>query len=267
MTAIVDDEALLPRVVAAVQSAGWALLGRFSPDARPADAAKLLAAIDANDAAIVDDLRAALKTLRPEAGWIEDEEGHGPLPSGEWWLVDPVEGNVNHIHGMADWGITATLVRDGAAILTVVHVPLPDNTYTAVSNGGAYRDRRRLHVSSKTELAAALVATGQAKPREGHETYQRIAASVGAMLEAALLVRLAVPATFPLLDVAAGHIDLFWQHSRVRAGLLGNALLVTEAGGTVTDLQGRPWTVESDGFLAAAPGVHAAAVAALATTA
>jgi myo-inositol-1(or 4)-monophosphatase len=72
-----------------------------------------------------------------------------------------------------------------------------------------------------------------------------------------------VPATFELGLVAAGHIDAFWQHSDVRSGLAAGALLVSEAGGLVTDTRGRPWTLASADFLACAPGVHREAVAVL----
>jgi myo-inositol-1(or 4)-monophosphatase len=177
-------------------------------------------------------------------------------------MVDhgPVEGNINHIHGMTDWGVTATLVRDNVSVLTAVHLPLIGNTYTAVRGGGAYLDRVRLHPSKKTDLGAALVGTGQAMPGEDSETHRRIGQSVTAMLGATLVVRVSVPATLQLIHVAAGRMDVFWQYSQVRSGLLAGALLVDEAGGTVTDTHGCAWSLESEDFLATAPGLHSAAV-------
>ncbi len=76
------------------------------------------------------------------------------------------------------------------------------------------------------------------------------------MMTAGLLVRVSVPATLHLLNVAAGRMDAFFQFSDVRADKVAGALLVAEAGGTVTDLRGRPWTAASPDFLAAAPGIH-----------
>jgi len=261
------DEALLPAVVAAVQAAGARLLTRFSADSRPAGRDDIVAAIDANDAASLGLLRDALATARPRAGWAEDEEGGGALPAGEWWVTDPVEGNINHIHGMPDWGVTATLVRDNVPVLAVAHLPMTGNTYTAIRGAGACLDGVRLHPSAKTDLTAALVGTGQARPGESHETHRRLGQSVTAMLDAALVVRVSVPATVPLLHVASGHMDAFWQFSQVRSGLLAGALLVAEAGGTVTDTHGRPWALTSHDVLASAPGLHAAAVAVLSATA
>ncbi|CAM5708604.1 3'(2'),5'-bisphosphate nucleotidase CysQ OS=Streptomyces tendae OX=1932 GN=GUR47_24250 PE=4 SV=1 [Streptomyces tendae] len=105
--------------------------------------------------------------------------------------------------------------------------------------------------------------TSQARPDEDASIVRRIGSSVTAMLLDSLVVRTSVPATLHLASVAAGRVDAFWQFAGARADLLPGALLVSEAGGRITDAEGRAWTPESDSFLAAAPGVHAAAVATL----
>jgi myo-inositol-1(or 4)-monophosphatase len=254
---------LVPTVTAIVHAAAMHMKDQFSPNARPATLDTLVAAIHANDAMSLAVLRDALLGALPGSGFVDDELEAGALPPGDWWVVDPVEGNINHIHGMLEWCVTATLVRDGAPVLTVVDLPMTGNTYSAVRGGGAYLDGARLRPSVKTELRAALVGTGQAKPGEEHDTYRRIGESVTAMLEAALVVRVSVPATLQLIQVAAGRMDAFWQFSQVRSGLVAGALLVEESGGVVTDTHGQPWTLDSADFLAAAPGIHAAASRAL----
>ncbi|MDH6484650.1 fructose-1,6-bisphosphatase/inositol monophosphatase family enzyme [Streptomyces sp. SAI-127] len=138
--------------------------------------------------------------------------------------------------------------------------PLTGDTYTAVAGGGARLNDRPLKVSAKTDLGAALIGTGQAKPGEDERTFRRIGGSVTAMLINGLVVRVSVPATMQLIHVAAGRMDAFWQFSDVRSGLVAGALLVSEAGGTVTDLTGDPWNTGSRDFLAAAPGLHSAAL-------
>lgn len=257
------DHHLLPAVVAAVEAAAARLMERFSSDAHPDTADELIAAIRGNDAESLAILRPALERALPEARWADGEEDGGALPPGVWWVTDPVEGNVNHIHGRAGWGVSATLVRDNEAVLAVVTIPQAHETYTAVVGGGAWLGTSRLAVSVKTELRASLVGTGQARPGEDYETTLKLGRSVTAMLGAGLLVQSTVPATLPLLDVAAGRMDAFWQFSRVRSGLLAGALLVREAGGVVTDIHGQPWTVDSEDFLASAPGIAAAASAVL----
>ncbi|MET7597020.1 inositol monophosphatase family protein [Streptomyces sp. NPDC005481] len=258
-----DLEAVLADAETAVRAAGALLRDRHDEAARPGDLDEIVRAIDANDEAVLALVQQPLLAARPGSRWAEDELAGGPLPEGEWWVVDAAEGNINHIHGMTEWGVTATLVRDNAPVLTVVHLPLTGDTYTALRGRSAFLNGERLRASAKTDLKAALVGTGQAKPGEEEEALRRMGASVTAMLLNALVVRVSVPATMQLIHVASGRMDTFWQFSDVRSGLLPGALLVSEAGGSVTGTRGEPWTLGDEDFLASAPGVHAAAVAVL----
>jgi myo-inositol-1(or 4)-monophosphatase len=256
---------LLPAVAAIVRAGGEHMLGRFASRPDMVTREEVVAAIYANDAESLSVLRDRLTRLRPQAGWVEDELESGELPPGEWWVIDPVEGNVNHCHGIPEWCITATLAMDGVPVLTAANLPLTGDTYTAALGHGAFLDGSALRPSGKTALDACLVGTGQAKPGEDAQTLRRLSDSTAAMLASALVVRVSVPATLQLIHVAAGRMDVFWQFSQVRSGLMAGALLVREAGGTVTDARGRPWNLASADFLATAPGVHAAAVDVLAT--
>lgn len=258
-SAPIPDTALVRQVARVLETAGARLRERFAAALPPTDLDGILAAIDANDAASLEVLRAPLTALRPDAAWVEDEQEGGALPAGEWWIVDPAEGNINHVQGMPDWGVTATLIRDGAAVLTAVHLPMAGHTLTAIRGEGAWLGGTPIRVSAKRELAAAVVGTGQARPGEDAETHAKLGRSVTAMLDRALVVQTFVPATLPLVKVARGEMDAFWQYSQVRSGLVAGALLVQEAGGIVTDTNGAPWTLDSADFLAGAPGIHAAA--------
>jgi myo-inositol-1(or 4)-monophosphatase len=258
------DLAIAGELTEVVAAAGRLLLDRFDPQAHSARRSDLLTAMAANDRTVVDFLRPRLSALRPEAGWCEDEAAGGALPPGEWWVIDPAEGNINHVHGGRDWAVTVTLVRDNRPVLTVIELPARAERYRAVRGGGATRDDRPLRVSAKTELADALVGTGQAVPGEPAITLRRTTEAVGAMLGAALLTRMAVPATLELIRVATGELDVFWQFSDVRTGLLAGALVAAEAGAAVTDVRGANWSTSAPDLVAAAPGVHAAALRVLA---
>ncbi|MEU4930725.1 3'(2'),5'-bisphosphate nucleotidase CysQ [Streptomyces yokosukanensis] len=259
----VSDVDLLDRTVIAVREAGAALRERFGEVVRYQTREELMRALADNDDTALDILRPRLTRLNPDAGWVEDELDSGALPPGEWWVVDPAEGNVNHLHALPEWAVTATLVRDNQPVLTAVHLPLTGETYTALTGTGAYLDGRPLHVSQTADLGLSLVATSQARPDEDEKVVRRVGSSITAMLFDALVVRTSVPATLHLLNVAAGRIDAFWQFAGARADLLPGALLVTEAGGQISDAEGRPWTPKSESFLAAAPGIHAEAVTTL----
>jgi myo-inositol-1(or 4)-monophosphatase len=257
------DADLLPAVVEAVQAAGKRLSALYEPDARPTGRADMFRAAKRNEEASLGDLRPALTAARPGAGWVDDDQETTALPPGEWWTVDAVEGNVNHVHGMAEWCVTATLVRDGVPVLTAVHQPVGDLTYTAVRGGGAHLNGMPLHVSPKTDLDAAIVTTGQAEAGQA-DTYRRIGESITAMLGRALLVRASVPSTFPMLLVATGQNDVFWQYEPVLPGIAAGILLVTEAGGVATRIDGSPWAPGAPDVLVATPALHAAAIEVLA---
>ncbi|WP_245848901.1 inositol monophosphatase family protein [Lentzea kentuckyensis] len=250
---------MIAATTAAVRRAGARMRKRCSPESRASSLDEIIAAVRANDAAVVDLLRPELAEIRPSARWLDDEHGSGPLEPGEWWLVDPVGGNMNAVHGMTDWNIGVSLVRDGRPVLSVVHFPLFDEMFTATEGGGAFLNGVRLEVSDKTSLDGALAGTGQAQPGQGPEMADRVGASYSAMAKEALYVRISVPVTHQLAQVAAGRMDVHWQYDNVRSHASG-VLLVQEAGGVVTDLDGEPWELTTREYLAAAPGVHDAAL-------
>ncbi|WP_328749177.1 3'(2'),5'-bisphosphate nucleotidase CysQ [Streptomyces sp. NBC_00285] len=254
-----SQELLAAATVAAVRHAGALMMTRYATESRPPGLPELLANLQANDAAVVATLRPALTEALPSAGWLNDEHGSGPLATGEWWLIDPVGGNVNAVHGMPDWNIGVSLVRDGRPVLAVVYFPVLDEMFTATQDGGAFLDGVRLRVSTKTSLDGALAGTGQAQPGHDAEFAKRMGSAFAAMSNAALYVRVSVPVTHQLAQVAAGRMDLHWQFDNVRSHTAG-VLLVQEAGGVVTDLEGKPWELTSESYVAAAPGVHAAAL-------
>lgn len=256
-------DVIFTEAVAAVQAAASRIRERFATQPNPVTRDEVIERIRAVDSESTSVLRPLLEAAHPAAGWVDDELDDGPLPRGDWWVTDPVEGAINYVHGIAEWAVTATLVRDGEALLTVVVLPLESSTYTAIRGGGAFLNGDPIRVSAKTRLEAALVGTGQASPRETSETFALIARTLPAMMAAAGVTRVSVPPTLQLIHVAAGRMDVFWQHSAVRSGLLPGALLVEEAGGTITDLRGNPWSLDSSDFVAATPGVHGHAVTTL----
>ncbi|GIE36144.1 inositol phosphatase [Actinoplanes italicus] len=229
------------------------------PGRTPVTEAELFAALRANDDAVTGSLRPALLAALPGARWTADEHGSGPMPGGDWWVVDPVGGNMNAVQGMPDWNIGVSLVRDGRPVLAVLHAPVAGETFTAIAGGGAHVGGVPLRVSMKTDLGLALTGTGQARAGRDAAAAGRAGAAVAAMMRHALYVRASVPVGHQLAQVAAGRMDLHWQFDNLRSHI-APVLIVREAGGVVTDLDGEPWQITSDGYLAAAPGVHAAAL-------
>ncbi|MEV6977948.1 inositol monophosphatase family protein, partial [Kitasatospora sp. NPDC093806] len=220
-----------------------------------------LAAFAALDGPAAAELRERLGALRPEAGRV-DEELDGAVPTeGEWWLCDATDGAVQFLLGLPQWAVTATLVRDGAAVLAVVHAPeLGGRTYRAVRGGGAELDGRPIAVVER-ELAATVAGTSQ-PPLVARDpvALRRAGASLSALAGAAVAVRNLGPTALQVAQVGSGHLGLFWEFGPDAGNLLPGALIAAEAGARVTDAAGAAWTAAADGFLAAAPGTHAEAL-------
>lgn len=249
----------IERVVELVKEAGVVLSSRFSAEARPMDEASMLEALRANDEASLAVLQAPLLAMRPGSRWVEGSLETSALPSGDFWAVDAVEGNINHVHGAPEWCVTVTLIRDGVAQLAVVHQPIGNHTWTAVKGHAAFADGVRLQGSRKTSLNVAIAATGQAEPRQT-ETFARFGQSMTAMLSHALLVRATVPTTFPLLALAEGRVDVFWQLGVVLPGVAAGMLIAKEAGAVATSLNGAEWKTGDDTLLVGPPVLHALAL-------
>jgi len=242
---------LIEHVEAVLIQAGEKLLDGYAVTARPASKVEMATAGRHLEDLVTGILRPALAEIRPEARWVGDDLEMTALPPGEWWAVDPTEGAVNYVHGLAEWSVTVALIRDNVPVLAVVHEPLAARTWTAVRGGGAFVNGKPLTVSAKTDLDAAIVTMTQPRTQN-----RRFGNAVAALLDEVLFIRSTVPSTFPLLDLAAGHVDAYWQYECDLIGVAAGVLLVTEAGGVVTDLRGEPWRPGHHDILAAAPGVH-----------
>ncbi|MFH8380704.1 inositol monophosphatase family protein [Kitasatospora sp. NPDC018058] len=253
-------------VEAAVREVGGKLAARRPDQPTPGrTVAEAMAAFAELDGSAATELRERLTALRPQAGWAP-EELDGSVPGeGEWWLCDATDGAVQYLLGQPHWAVTATLVRDGAAVLAVVHAPehAGGRTYRAVLGGGAQLDGRPI-APLERELAVTVAATSQ-PPRVADDpvALRRAGESLSAMAGAALAVRNLGPTALQVAQVGSGHLALFWQYGADAGNLLPGALIASEAGAAVTDAAGAAWTADSDGFLAAAPGLHADALGVL----
>ncbi len=155
------------------------------------------------------------------------------------WLVDPLDGTVNYAHGYPVWGVSLALAQDGQVMLGVIYDPLRDEIFWAERGEGAWCDGRRLHVSTAACLKEAVVATGfpylRATIRDNN------LAEFNAVMPRVQGVRRAGAAVLDLAYLAAGRLDAYWEKHLNPWDWAAGWLLVTEAGGVVTDLCGEPW--------------------------
>ncbi|BAJ28262.1 MULTISPECIES: inositol monophosphatase family protein [Kitasatospora] len=249
---------LLDATERAVREVGRRLAARQPAEpldaATPAEARAAFAAVDRPAAR---ELRERLGALRPGAGWLDDEWARELPADGEWWLCDATDGAVQYLSALPHWAVTATLLRDGAPVLAVVHAPREGATHTAAAGGGARLNGRPCAPRARV-LATAVAATSQPPDAaRDPEAVRAAGAALSAVLPHVPAVRNLGPTALQVARVGSGHLTLFWQYGADPANLLPGALLAAEAGARVTDARGEPWTPAARSFVAAAPGAHA----------
>jgi myo-inositol-1(or 4)-monophosphatase len=181
--------------------------------------------------AIVSELRAKY----PDHAILAEEGGH--QGSGDFqWIIDPLDGTTNYLHGFPQYSVSVALRHRGQLLLGVVYDPLREEMYTAARGEGAQLNDKRLRVSARGSLDGALIGTGFPFRDQRH-----IDAYVGMFKDMTLAtagLRRPGSAALDLAYVAAGRTDGFWELGLSPWDFAAGALLVTEAGGTVTDLAG-----------------------------
>ena len=148
------------------------------------------------------------------------------------WVVDPLDGTTNFLHGYPQYAVSIGALVDGKIVAGVVHDICRKRTYTAARGGGAYEDGTRIGVSSVLEPRLALVGTGF--PFKALHLLQQYLSQFAAVLGASSGVRRAGSAALDLADVAAGRLDAFWELHLSPWDIAAGALLIREAGGVIT---------------------------------
>ncbi|GEO81500.1 inositol monophosphatase family protein [Pararhodospirillum oryzae] len=200
-------------------------------------------------------LRQELKRARPGFSFLMEESGAetGSDPSRRW-IVDPLDGTTNFLHGIPNFAISIGLEEAGEITAAVVYAPVLNEMYTAEKGGGAFLNDRRLRVAARTELSDALFATGiPFQGRPGHLTFLNRLARVMARTSG---VRRFGAASLDLAAVAAGRFDGFWEEGLQPWDCAAGILLVKEAGGYVSTVEGAGNPVHSGSVLAANPALH-----------
>jgi myo-inositol-1(or 4)-monophosphatase len=170
------------------------------------------------------------------------------------WLVDPLDGTVNYAHGYPVWAVSLALVEAGRVIVAASYDPLRDELYWARRGGGAWCNGQRLHVSAVSQLGRALVATGFAYRRATLE--ENNLDEFGRVMPRVQGVRRAGAAVLDLAHLAAGRLDGYWEMHLQPWDWAAGWLLVEEAGGKVTDLDGEPWSLGATRIAASNGPLH-----------
>ena len=196
-----------------------------------------------------------LSKARPGYGFLMEErgvvEGHDKTHR---WIVDPLDGTTNFLHGIPLFAIAIALEREGEIVAALVFDPVRDESFWAEKGHGAYLNERRLRVSARGNLPDSVIATGI--PFMGRAGHERFLLEARAIMNETAGVRRFGSAALDLAYVAAGRYDGFWEHGLGAWDVAAGVLLVREAGGYVTDLDGGETMVETGEVLAANDKLH-----------
>lgn len=205
----------------------------------------------AAEAAIIE----VLQTAYPTHAFLAEESGASNPEGGQEyiWIIDPLDGTTNFIHGFPQYAVSIALQHRGQIEHAVVYDPSRNELFTASRGRGAFLDDRRLRVSRRSTLRDSLIGTGfPFRQLEHLDDYVRMFKRI---TEETAGIRRPGAATLDLAYVAAGRFDGFWEYGLAPWDIAAGSLLIQEAGGLISDFDGSPDYLESGHVVCGAPKV------------
>ncbi|HEY8578937.1 MAG TPA: inositol monophosphatase family protein [Beijerinckiaceae bacterium] len=201
-------------------------------------------------------LHAELAKARPGYGFLMEESGvvEGADKTHRW-IVDPLDGTTNFLHGLPIFAISVALEREGQIVAGLVYNPVAEDMYVAEKGQGAWLNNRRLRVSARRELPDSLIACG-VPPLGRAAQHPKFKAELAAVMARAGNVRRLGSAALDLAMVAAGRFDAYWERGLKSWDIAAGALLVREAGGFVSDADGGEAMLEKGSICAGNETMH-----------
>ena len=180
-------------------------------------------------------IKEELRGARPNYGWCGEETGteDGEDPTRRW-IVDPLDGTTNFLHGLPHWAVSIGLEHKGEMVAAVVFDPAKDEMFTAEKGDGAFLNNSRLRVSGRRSMIESIFATGV--PFGGARELPATLQDLARLMPVCAGVRRWGSAALDLAYVAAGRLDGFWESPLEPWDMAAGIVLVREAGGFVTDL-------------------------------
>lgn len=198
-----------------------------------------------------------LSRARPDYGFLMEESGEIESKDGQHrWLVDPLDGTTNFLHGIPIFAVSIALERQGQIVAGVIFNPAMDELYTAERGGGAFLNDRRLRVAARTKLVDSVIGTGIPHLGRGKHGHYLVELR-NVMAETAGIRRMGAVA-LDLAYVAAGRLDGFWEDDMNPWDLAAGMLMVRESGGFISDKSGGQKVFETKTIVAGNEAIHGA---------
>ncbi|MGQ9368986.1 inositol monophosphatase family protein [Azospirillum sp. ST 5-10] len=200
-------------------------------------------------------LREELQKARPDFGFLMEESGGSAgRDKTTRWIVDPLDGTSNFLHGLPHFAISIALEKSGEIVAGVVYEPVHDEMFWAEKGQGAFLNHKRLRVSERRALADSLIATGI--PFKGRGDHAGFLGEAEAIMAEVAGIRRFGAASLDLAYVAAGRYDGYWERGLAPWDCAAGILLITEAGGFVSEIGGGRNPVFGGSILAANAHLH-----------
>ncbi len=201
----------------------------------------------------------SLQKDRPDWGFLGEEgtDIKGADPSYRW-IIDPLDGTANFLHGVPHWCVTAALEKSGEVIAAVTYDPIRQETFRAEKGQGAFMDRTRLRVSGRKDIGQSLIGLDIGYRARDAAALEQQGALWGKLSATGANVRFYGAMALDMAYVAAGRIDALMNWESRPWDVAAGILLVREAKGVVTDLARKAATADSPGFLLGNPDLHRA---------
>jgi myo-inositol-1(or 4)-monophosphatase len=201
-------------------------------------------------------LKEELNRARPGYGFLMEESAEVPSTddSGRRWIVDPLDGTSNFLHGLPHFAISIALEQRREVVAGLVYDPIKDDLFHAEKGSGAFLNDRRLRVSGRSRLTECLIATGA--PFAGKGDRPQFLAEIDAVMANTAGIRRWGAAALDLAYVAAGRFDGFWERGLSPWDIAAGLILVREAGGYVSEISGKSMTLTSPSILASNNTIH-----------
>jgi myo-inositol-1(or 4)-monophosphatase len=200
-------------------------------------------------------LRVELAKARPGYGFLGEEGGRQDgTDATHTWIVDPLDGTTNFLHGIPQFAISIALEREGTIVAAVVYNPANEELFLAERGKGAFLNEQRLRVSARRRLNEAVVACGL--PHLGRGDLALFRKEFGIVQEKVAGLRRFGAAALDLAWVAAGRFDAFWERGLESWDMAAGLLLVREAGGFATDLDGSDAIFAKSEIIAGNEAIH-----------
>jgi myo-inositol-1(or 4)-monophosphatase len=204
-------------------------------------------------------VREELLKARPTYGFLGEESDEIKGTDGAHrWIVDPLDGTTNFLHGIPLFATSIALERSGEIVAGVVYNPATDELFTAEKGGGAFVNDRRLRVSARKNLSDSVIGCGV--PHLGRGQHGRFLVQLRHVMGEVAGIRRLGSASLDLAYVAAGRFDGFWEEYLSAWDVAAGAILIKEAGGFVSDLKGGGDFIEGGSIAAGNEHIHKALV-------